>query len=227
MNSIQNYTRTVGLLAVLSGLLALICNLLLALAVRFDLEAFAEPARLFSGFSAQQASYFRWGMITDLWGYYLLLTPVVVFCYERMTSPWRRVYALSGLAYIFLGASGAAILAAAGGDVLRAYAAADAAGQAGFKSEFLLLYRVVNDSIWNLLEMGLFGIFCLGAASLWSGTRPLYYLTIVLGVVAMLDSLAHTLEWPGVAEVSLNAYLLLAPIWAIWLGWRWIAGKMI
>ncbi len=221
MNSMQNYGRTIGLLALLSGLLALACNVLLALAVRFDFEAFADPSRLFTGLTAQQATFFRWGMITDLWGYYLLLVPVVLYCYEQMTSPWRRVFALSGLAYALIGACGAAILAAAGSDVLRAYLSSDAAGQAGFKSDFLLLYRMVNDSIWNLLEMGLLGIFCLGVASLWSGrSKPLYYLTIALGVVAILDSLAHTLEWPGLAEISLNAYLLLAPVWAIWVGLR-------
>ncbi len=226
MNTTQNYVKAIGWLTLFSGLLAFACNLLLAFAVRFDFEAFADPARIFTNFEASQAEFFRWGMITDLWGYYLLLAPAVLYCYEQMDSPWRRVYVAGGLAYVLLGASGAAILAAAGTDFLREYATLGAEASAPAKNGFLLVYGVVNDGIWNLLEMGLFGMFCLGVAPLLkSQSKPLFYLTIVLGVSAVLDSLAHTFEWPLVAEIGLNLYLLLAPVWAIWLGMKWLRGN--
>lgn len=225
MNSKQNYIQTVGLFTVLSGLLAFACNVLLAFAVRFHFEVFANPALIFNGFEASQAEFFRWGMITDIWGYYLLLVPAVLYFYEQMESPWRRVFAASGLAYAIIGASGAAILAAAGTDLLRSYASTDVAAQAALQNDFLLVYRVVNDSIWNLLEMGLLGVFCFGAATLLRPrSKPLFYLTLALGASGVLDSLAHTFEWAGLAELSLNAYLLLAPVWAIWVGARWMRG---
>ena len=223
----KHYVQTVGLLAVLSGLLALACNVLLAFAVRFHFEAFADPALIFNGFEASQAEYFRWGMITDIWGYYLLLVPAVLYFYEQMESPWRRVFAASGVAYAVIGASGAAILAAAGTDLLRAYGeATDVAAQAALQKDFLLVYRVVNGGIWNLLEMGLMGVFCFGAAPLLrTRSKPLFYLTLALGVSSVLDALAHTFEWAGLAELSLNVYLLLAPVWAIWVGARWARGR--
>ncbi len=46
--------------------------------------------------------------------------------------------------------------------------------------------------------------------------------TLVLGISGVLDSLAHTIEWPGLAALALNVYLLLAPVWAIWVGIRWL-----
>ncbi|MFN0015968.1 MAG: hypothetical protein ACKVU2_15600 [Saprospiraceae bacterium] len=219
MNSTQRYITSIGWLTVLSGLLAFACNVLLAFAVRFNFEAFADPALLFNGFEASQAEFFRWGMITDIWGYYLLLVPAVLYFYEQMESPWRRVFAASGLAYAVIGASGAAILASAGTDLLRAFGQADVTAQAAFQKDFLLVYRVVNGGIWNLLEMGLMGVFCFGAAPLLRPrSKPLFYLTIAMGTSGVLDSLAHTFEWAGLGEFSLNAYLLLAPVWAIWVG---------
>ncbi len=223
MQSTSNYVRSVGRLTLLSGLLAFTCNILLALAVNFNFDTFAQPALIFGDMNAAEVEFFRWGMITDLWGYYLLFVPLVFFLFEKMETPWRNIFAASGIAYAVMGAIGAAILTATGTHFLREYLQADAAQQPAIKDSFLFVYHIVNNGIWNLLEMGLLGIFMFGAAPVLRGYgKPLYYLTILLGVSGILDTVGHTFELPVLSEIGLNFYLFFEPIWAAWLGIRWM-----
>jgi hypothetical protein len=223
MEASTNFIKRTGQLTLLSGVIALICNLLIGLAINFNFEVFTNPALIFEGLQMPQTQYFRWSMITDVWGYYLLLVPTVFLLFEKMETPWRKVYAAGGLAYCFMGAIGAAILAATGTYFLREYLGADPAGQAAAKSSFLLVFHIVNNGIWNLLEMGLFGIFLLGAAPvLREKGKLLYWLTILLGISGILDMVGNTFEVPVLGEIGLNFYLLFEPIWAIWLGVLWM-----
>ncbi len=223
MQSSTNYVKKVGQLTFLSGIIAFICNTLLVLAVNYNFDAFTKPTLIFEGLQSSQAEFFRWGMITDIWGYYLLFVPAVFYIYEKMETPWRNIYATGGIAYTVMGAIGAAILAATGTHYLREYLNADIALQPELKSNFLLVYHIVNNGIWNLLEMGIFGIFMLGAAPvIKSKGKLLYYLTILLGVSAILDALGNTFEVHILSEIGLNFYLLFEPIWAIWVGVIWM-----
>ncbi len=223
MQSSINYAKRVGQLTLLSGIIAFVCNILIGFAINFNFEVFANPALILEGLQAPQIQYFRWSMITDIWGYYLLFVPAVFYLYEKMETPWRNVYAASGIAYAVMGAIGAAILAATGTHYLREYLSADAVLQPEIKSNFLLVFHIVNNGIWNLLEMGILGIFMLGAAPV---LRPkgkwLYYLTILLGISGIVDAVGNTFEVPILAEIGLNVYLLFEPIWAIWMGVVWM-----
>ncbi|HMQ64110.1 MAG TPA: hypothetical protein PKE06_25725 [Flavilitoribacter sp.] len=223
MRTPEHFAKHVGVLTLVSGLLALSCNILLGLAVRFNFDAFTAPSLIFDGLEEQQIEFFRWGMITDIWGYYLLFVPAVFFLVEKMETPWRPVIAASGVAYALMGAIGAAILAATGAHFLREYLhAADEFRQAS-KDNFLLVYHLVNNGIWNLLEMGLFGVFMLGAAPvLRPKNKVLYYLTVLLGGSGILDTVGHTFEIGILSDIGLNFYLFFEPIWAIWLGIRWM-----
>jgi hypothetical protein len=223
MQSSTNYVKTVGRLTLLSGIIAFVCNILIGLAVNFNFEVLANPALIFQGLQTVQVQYFRWSMITDIWGYYLLFVPAVFYIYEKMETPWRNVYAASGIAYSVMGAIGAAILAATGTHYLREYLGADIASQPGIINNFLFVYHIVNNGIWNLLEMGLMGIFMLGAAPvLRSKGKTLYYLTVLLGISGILDTVGHTIELPILSDIGLNLYLLFEPIWAIWVGVLWM-----
>ncbi|MCB0519176.1 MAG: hypothetical protein H6577_05390 [Lewinellaceae bacterium] len=221
-----NYIKTVGLLTLLSGILAFACNILIGLAVNFNFDALADPTLIFKGLHNPQIQFFRWSMITDIWGYYLLFVPAVFYLYEKMETPWRHVFVASGIAYSFMGAIGAAILAATGTHFLQEYLNVEPALQTEAKSNFLLVFHVVNNGIWNLLEMGLFGIFMFGTAPvLRPKDKLLYYLTILLGISGILDAAGNTFEMPILAETWLNFYLLLTPIWAIWLGLLWMRSR--
>lgn len=223
MKPVQSYLKNLGLLTLLAGILAFNCNILLAIGVNFNFDIFAQPALIFQGLQKCQVTYFRWGMITDIWGYYLLFIPAMLHFYDKIESPWRRVIVLGGLAYAIIGAIGASILAATGTEALRDFLNASLADQAQYKNDFLVVYSIVNNGIWNLLEMGLLGVFMLGIASLFRRqNKVLYGLTIVLGLSGIMDSIGNTLELHWLAEIGLNFYLLFWPIWAIWVGLNWL-----
>lgn len=223
MKPLPNYMSTTGWLTLLGGILALACNVLLAMAVDNNFDVFTNPALIFNGLKSAQITCFRWGMLTDLWGYYLLLTPAIFMLHQNMQSPFRHLISFSGLAYVLFGAIGAAILAATGTDLLEHYLSAESMQQTAHKADFLLVYSLVNDSIWNLLEMGLLGVFMLGVASnIRTQSKMLYYLTLVLGFAGVLDSLGNTFGFGLLSAIGLNTYLALAPVWAIWLGIKWV-----
>ena len=57
----------------------------------------------------------RWGLILDLFGYYLLLLPLTLVLRRwtrRETSQWMALATVCGVAYLMIGAIGAAGLAA-------------------------------------------------------------------------------------------------------------------
>ncbi|MBI1224828.1 MAG: hypothetical protein GC192_06290 [Bacteroidetes bacterium] len=220
MRPFENYVRKVGSITLLSGVIAFACNILLALAVNNNFEVFSNPALIFENLRSSQIEFFRWGMITDIWGYYLLFVPIVLFIYEKMESSWRNMFAFCGIAYVVIGAIGAAILAATGSHFLKEFLNnTDMVLQTGAKNDFLLVYHIVNNGIWNLLEMGIFGVFMLGAAQvLRSHGKLIYILTMLLGIAGMMDTLGNTFEIGIWSDIGLNFYLLFEPIWAIWLG---------
>lgn len=221
------HVRAMGRFTLLSGLLALACNVLLGCAVNFNFDAFANAALLFDDLRSSQIAFLRWGMIADLWGYYLLFVPAALYLSQHAETSWRNVLVCAGTAYAAIGAIGAAILATTGVDVLRQHVQSDGA-QPALRSNFLFVYSMVNDGMWNLLEMGLFGIFMLGVAPvLRKVSRPLYCLTVVLGAAGIIDTIGHTLEWQPMSDVALNTYLLGEPIWAIWLGVLWMRRRSL
>lgn len=217
------YVRAVGRLTVLSGLVAAVCNVLCALVVDLNFDAFANPSLIFNTLSGARVAQFRWAMITDLWGYYLLFVPAVLLITEHVATPWRKMLTVAGVAYALIGAAGAAVLAATGTYFLREFLGVGALPQLAARDNFLLVYHVVNNGLWNLLEMGLLGVFLLGVAPVirqWS--RKLSVLTILLGLASILDAVGHTLEIVTLSSIGLNTYLALEPVWAIWLGGLWM-----
>ncbi len=214
ITSLQEHPRSVGGITLASGLLALLSYSLLFAAIKGNWAILAQPALLFEYLTPEQATYFRWSMVTDIWEYYLLLVPAMVLLYEKMNTAWRKIYVLAGVAYVLFGSLGAAILGAAGTNCLRAFeATTDVVVRQSTQSDFLLLYSVVNDGIWNLLVMSLFGLFCVEAAQvLKPESRPLYYFTLVLATACFMCSIGNTFEWRTLAEIVLNICLILGPI---------------
>jgi hypothetical protein len=86
------FQRTAGILAVIALPLAFASNLLLLMPFGFDLEAAFDPVEALN-LRADQSSMLRWGLILDLFGYYLLLLPppwpFASGLAEREASGWR------------------------------------------------------------------------------------------------------------------------------------------
>jgi hypothetical protein len=155
-------------------------------------------------------------------GYYLPLLPVALFLWHWLKSKgpaWVRFYTFCGLGYILIGAIGAAILAAVWPPLINAYTQASAQQRAVLETVFDTIANMVVWGMWNILEELLAGIWFLGIGLLLRSERRIFSIaSIVLGISALLDSIGMILDIRALADLGLYVYLVLAPIWALWLG---------
>lgn len=225
MNASATYQKQVAVLTVISGLLALACLILLGIALADNPEAYDDPMQLL-GMANLNVPLLRWAMLTDLFGYYLLLLPCIYFLrpYLREQTPWANLITYCGTTYVLIGAIGAVVMAEVVCPLLTQYATASPTQQALLQTTYQALNRLVYNGLWNLLETLLAGVWwTMTGAVLRTWHKPLGWVTMVLGLFTALDALGNLLSLPLPAAIGLNIYLLLAPVWAIWLGvllWR-------
>ncbi len=213
--------KSIGVITVLSGILALACILATLVAVNYNMDAMSDPLLILStpGTSVPAT---RWSMILDMFGYYLLLLPVIYLLHDwmRYKSAWSNLITFCGLAYVLIGGIGASVLAVTWPKIIAAYPLAAAAEQKVLKANFSLMNDMVYGGMWNLLEM----VF---AAAWWGFTgylllkskyKAMGWLTIITGISCLGDSISGMLQAGWLHELSLNLYLLLAIVWAIAIG---------
>lgn len=220
MNASATYQKHVALLTVISGLLALTSLILLGIALADNLDAF-DDLMLLLRMPSLNVSLIRWSMLTDLFGYYLLVLPCIYFLrpYLREQTPWADLITYCGTAYVLIGATGAVIMSEVVCPLLTQYATAPPAQQAHLQTTYQTLTKVVYNGLWNLLETLLAGVWwTMTGAVLRTWHKLLGWITIVLGLFTALDALGNLFGLPVAAAIGLNVYLLLAPVWAIWLG---------
>ncbi len=113
---------------------------------------------------------------------------------------------------------GAAILAAVIPPLVVTYGA-DAAQKATIEMVFDATTNLVYGGLWNILEVFIVGVGWIGIGLiLRRERRAIGITTVILGVAALFDSVGTTLGIVALAELGLYIYLVLAPIWALWLG---------
>lgn len=186
----------------------------------WDLEAavFGDPDAIL-GRGAEAAALLRWGAIGDMFYSYLLLLPLALFLHRRLrpNRPWLAdLGTLAGLAYIFLGAAGAAILAIVGSSLVEAYSAAAPVDRAAIAVSYGVLRDIVFFALWQMLDAINLGIWILSIGVLLLAERPMVArLLVVLGAGTMLASLT---TMSGVhSGLLLLAGLAVALL--VWLGW--------
>src|ERR1700682_2607994 len=88
MSDAQRFQRIVGMTTMLSFLPALASGICLAAAAKFRPGALSDPGSLIS-IGRDGASLFRWGMMLDVFGYYVLLAPLALWLWKwlRLNSP--------------------------------------------------------------------------------------------------------------------------------------------
>jgi hypothetical protein len=171
---------------------------------------------------ASGASLLRWGLILDMLGYYLPLLPAALFlqawCGPKSRA-WVRFYTSCGLGYILIGATGAALLAAALPVLIGAYGQASADQRAVLETVFRTIWNMVYAGMWNIVGEFLAGIWLVGIGLLLRGERRIFsVITLILGASALLDSIGTMLGIDTLALPALSIFVGLAPIWALWLG---------
>lgn len=215
------HTSAVGWITILSGLLALACLFTMLAAVNFDTDALSDP-QLLLGMKNMSVNAARWSMLFDMFGYYLLLLPLVwwLHAWYREKTAWANFITFSGLAYIITGAIGAAILAVVYPSVLTQYPAADETAKAILAGRFELVNEIVYGGMWNLLEQIFAAAWWLALAFLFlrDNRRAAGIAALLTGIACSADGLAGMLDAALLHEAALNAYLVLSVLFAFVMG---------
>ncbi len=221
MNNERSFQKLAGITAIISAPLAIASLVLVLAPVNYNFEAF-EKNTLFLSAGASGASMLKWSMVLDVFGFYLLLAPAAFFLWYwlKPKAPARvGFYTFCGLAYILLGAAGAAILSAVWPPMISAYAQSSGAQAEALEIVFGALTNAVVGGIWNSLDPITSGIWWLGIGLLLrSERRGLGIFTVVLGIVSLLSGIGTILGIFILATIALNLFFLMQPIWALWLG---------
>jgi hypothetical protein len=228
MNHTHDFQKTTGILSIIGGITALASILLTVAGSNFNTEVFDNP-RLLLGATNLNVSLLKWSMIADMFGYYLLLVPVVFYYqdYLKTKTSWSYLISWCGSSYALAGAIGAAILAIVWPAAIVEYPIATHAQQEIILRNFDLTGQIVYQGIWNTLEMFLAGIFWLGLGLVIKKESPAFgWVTIVLGAACMLDGLGNITGMSSVASIGLNIYLLLSIGWQIWAGFQLLKGSV-
>ncbi len=214
-----SYRFTVGAITVVSGIIALLCMITGTLAVEFNFDAFSNPVLALQ--YSKNYQHAKWFMLLDLFGYYLLLLPVLFFIHQqyKYRSPWMPLFTFCGAAYVLVGSIGAATLAEVWSVLMKDYLAATIQSREVISLQFQTTTIAVTKGLWNILEV-------LFAAIWWAGTGSLLFrdkkitgvLSIGIGAATLLDAIANMAGLHLLAEIGLNSYLLLGIIWPLVIG---------
>jgi hypothetical protein len=224
MNDQTTFRRIAAILSIVSGPVGLAAFYVVSLAVALDFELMNDTAALVS-LGAGAAEVFRWGEVLGMFGYYLLLVPTALFLWRWLrlqSASLVDLYAVFGLAYLFIGAVGAALRAGVLPAMMVAYADASAANQAAIAADFRTMAVVIFVGL-GALEALLGGLWLLGSGLvLRSERRSLGIVTVVLGLAYLAYGGG---EWFRIEPlITLGALAFLVwPFWAVWLGvviWR-------
>ena len=215
--SFQRLAAGITILAVISYIISVVL-VLAVMNFSFSVEAFSG-AMISMG--SRGASLLRWAMIFDVFGSYLLLTPLALHlcAWLKPRSPNHvTLYTLCGLAYILIGSMGAIVLSAVLPPLMNEYAQASASQRETLQIVFNGFLNAVFLGLWNPLEVFLFGIWLVGLGPLIQHERQgLGIITCLLGVSALIDSIGRFLDIQTIFFIGTSGLFLLVPVWLI--GW--------
>lgn len=215
----MNYRLTVACTSIFAGILAAYCMYVGADAVDYDFEAFANPV-----LTLKYAAHFeqaRLFLVLDLFGYYLLLLPLIFYLHQqyKFQSSWMPLITFSGLAYVLIGSIGAAILTALWPGLMNDYITTNDTAKESIALVFKTSTLLVTEGLWNILEVIFASIWWIGIATLikrenkWLGA-----LSLATGLATLADAAGNIIGLKSLAEAGLNLYLVLGILWPIILG---------
>src|SRR3989440_1479012 len=221
MNHEASFQRLAAVTSILAALLAFGSIGFLVVVLGVNTDPFSNLTSILR-IGANGANLFRWGMILDMFGYYLLLAPLALLVWSRLKPKGMNLitlYTFCGLAYMLIGAIGAATLAAISLPLIEGYGQASGQQRQIYEVVFSGFINAVYVGLWNLLESSLGGIWWLGIGLFLRSEQPaLGIFTTVLGAFALLDALGRILNIQLIYTVGLAGVLLLIPIWSLWFG---------
>jgi len=229
MEQQNSFRKVVGWLTIISVPFAFANFTLTGIAGSGGQEAFDIYYLLNAG--DQAGSLMKWSWLADMLGYYLFLVPVVFLLHHwlKKNNPyWISIFTFCGLAYILSGSIGAAALAKTWPTLISAFTHANGITKEVYGIVFTNTTEMVYGGIWGYLEFLLAGIWWIGIGFAMKPERKaIGIVTIVLGIFTLATVVGEVFTFEYIALTGLLVYLLLAPIWAGWLGISLLRGKDI
>lgn len=156
----------------------------------------------------------------------LLLLPAIFFLHQWMKprTAWAELISFCGLAYVFTGSIGAAILAYVWPEIINAFPVAGIAEQLVLKNNFKLVNDIVYGGMWNMLEMIFAGIWwgATGILMLQNHFRFTGWVMLLTGIFCLADAISFIINSEWLHAVALNLYLISAIVWAFAVGVKWV-----
>ena len=228
MENKSNFSYIVGWITILSGIVGFISYFLVAGSVNFNFDFFSNPSLIFT-MSDVNIGMVRWSMIADIFGYYLLLLPIIFYLHEWLSEKtvWKNLISFCGTSYVLAGAIGASILAATWPSLLTKIPISSPHEQETIKLLFEYFSLMIGNGIWNLFDTMVCGAWMLGVGIFIKQQKSfLGWFTISVGLISLLDGLGNILEVKVIAKIAVNLYLVLAPLWAIVIGFTIMKNKI-
>jgi len=218
-----DFRRAAAIVAIVAFVLAVGCSITGLMAVRFDTGVMSNPDLLL-GAGHAAAGLWRASLLLDLFGYYLMLVPLILVLRAESrprAGSWSDLFAFCLLAYSLVGAMGAAMLAMSTPPMMDAYTAAGVADRQLLQTAFSAQFNDVYRGLWNTLEAFLGGVGWLGFGWLMlARNRWIAILTLALGLAELADSAGMISSQDWLFSAGLNVYLALATIWPLVMGIR-------
>lgn len=223
MNTHTNDTRRIRTVTAVStiaaGILIILVEALDISAVGVDVDLLAQPADLIT-VGAAKTDIFRWSWLLAVFGYYLLLIPIMLHLrswLDKVSHNLAHLYTTAGIAYAIVGAIALAIMATTLPPMMRAWPDAAGAQKQSLESVFKVVTNATFSGLGSLTFV-LGGFWWLGIGSLIRTEKPVIGLvTIFLGVGTLVSGLGYLLGVDLLSRLELVNYLL-APVWALWIG---------
>lgn len=221
MNKNKTYQNTVGVLALIAGLLALVSLVIGLIAVSWDFEMF-EHASVLIATGPTAAGLIRWSYWLNMLGNYLLLIPLALFLYRWLgsaNSGLIQLFTASGILYMVLGAMGSAIFAAAWPYLIETYATSAADYQEILISNFEMITKIAGEGFHGVLQDLVGATWFLGIGYfLRSKLKGLGIFGMVVGLFVALNTIGLLLNIEAISLIGLTANILLGPLWSICMG---------
>ena len=225
----RSFQRLAGTTAILSAIAAIASGVLSLSAIPSSVTIDYWAAVLQRG--NQAGTLLHFSMVLDVFGYYLLLAPLALFLcsWLRPRNPdLVGLYTISALAYMLLGALGAAVLSAVVPQLMADYGHASGQQREMLQIVFNAVTRAIDRGVWNTLEMFPAATWLLGIGWLLRHERRrLGIATMVVGCAALLDGVGTSLDLPVIALPGLGIFLAGLPLWALAMGIVLLRGSHI
>ncbi|MDX1416684.1 MAG: DUF4386 family protein [Candidatus Promineifilaceae bacterium] len=217
MNNETFFRRIAAISAIISAPLAVAGLVIVSLAVDFNFELMSDQAGLIA-LGAQSAEFFQVGEFLTVFGYHLLLIPVILYLWHwlRPHDPnLVNLYTVFGLGFIFIGVPGVIMRANVLPEMMRAYAEAPSAQREVLE----VVFKILTDMAFTGgIEVILLGIWWLGIGLVLCRERRLLgIVTTVLGIAALGVGVGAIFHIEPLIMLE-GIVFLLSPFWTLWLG---------